>query len=65
MSKKDLTFENHRISIAAGTYASIEKLMAVDENAHGPIEVLDQTATTASYRFKTEAGYNSKRRGMK
>lgn len=57
--KKPITFDNHRVDIVAGPYASIEKILAVNENAHGPIEVLRQTATTCQFRFTTLAGFNS------
>lgn len=62
---EQITFENHRIDITAGRFCSIEKILAVEENYYGPIEVLRQTATTASYRFKTRAGFLAKYKNRK
>lgn len=63
MSKEAITFENHRCRIVAGAYASIEKILAMEENYYGPVEVLERTATTCTYRFKTHKAYEAKRQG--
>ena len=56
---EQLTFENHLMCVHSGPYASIEKILAVQENAHGPIEVIKQRPTTATFKYSTKAGFES------